>query len=47
VWRPCSFQLVRCGGVFLFGEADALFGERTEVKDSHERYTNIEVSHML
>jgi len=34
--------------VFLFfDEADALFGKRTEVKDSHDRYSNIEVSYLL
>jgi SpoVK/Ycf46/Vps4 family AAA+-type ATPase len=31
----------------LFDEADALFGKRTEVKDSHDRYANIEVSYLL
>jgi SpoVK/Ycf46/Vps4 family AAA+-type ATPase len=35
------------GAVLLFDEADALFGKRSEVKDSHERYANIEVSHLL
>ena len=33
--------------VLLFDEADALFGKRTEVKDSHDRYANQEVSHLL
>jgi hypothetical protein len=33
--------------VLLFDEADALFGTRTEVKDSHDRYANIEVSYLL
>jgi hypothetical protein len=33
--------------VLLFDEADALFGKRTEVKDSHDRYANIEVSYLL
>lgn len=33
--------------VLLFDEADALFGSRTEVKDSHDRYANIEVSYLL
>jgi zona occludens toxin (predicted ATPase) len=28
------------GAVLLFDEADALFGKRTEVKDSHDRYAN-------
>jgi hypothetical protein len=35
----------RC--VVLFDEADALFGKRTEVRDSHDRYANIEVSYLL
>jgi hypothetical protein len=33
--------------LLLFDEADALFGKRTEVKDSHDRYANIEVSYLL
>jgi hypothetical protein len=33
--------------VLLFDEADALFGKRGEVKDSHDRYANIEVSYLL
>ncbi len=33
--------------ILLFDEADALFGARTEVKDSHDRYANIEVSYLL
>jgi SpoVK/Ycf46/Vps4 family AAA+-type ATPase len=33
--------------VLFFDEADALFGKRTEVKDSHDRYANIEVSFLL
>ncbi len=35
------------GAILLFDEADALFGKRTEVKDSHDRYANIEVSYLL
>ena len=35
------------GAVLLFDEADALFGKRTEVKDSHDRHANIEVSYLL
>jgi hypothetical protein len=35
------------GAVMLFDEADALFGKRSEVKDSHDRYANIEVSYLL
>ncbi|MBQ0892954.1 ATP-binding protein [Micromonospora sp. U56] len=37
----------RGGTVLLFDEADALFGRRSEVKDSHDRYANIEVSYLL
>jgi len=33
--------------ILFFDEADALFGERTEVQDSHNRYANIEVSYLL
>ncbi len=33
--------------VLLFDEADALLGKRSEVKDSHDRYANIEVSYLL
>jgi hypothetical protein len=33
--------------VLLFDEADALFGKRTEVRDSHDRYANVEVSYLL
>jgi hypothetical protein len=36
------------GGVLLlFDEADALFGKRSDVKDSHDRYANIEVNYLL
>jgi SpoVK/Ycf46/Vps4 family AAA+-type ATPase len=33
--------------VLLFDEADALFGKRTDVRDSHDRYANIEVDYLL
>ena len=33
--------------VLFFDEADALFGKRSEVKDSHDRYANIEVNYLL
>ncbi len=33
--------------ILLFDEADALFGKRSEVKDSHDRYSNIEVNYLL
>ncbi len=35
------------GAILLFDEADALFGKRSEIKDSHDRYANIEVSYLL
>ena len=42
------FDAAETGGtILLFDEADALFGKRTEVKDSHDRYANIEVSYLL
>ncbi|MEQ7008565.1 ATP-binding protein [Actinopolymorpha sp. B17G11] len=33
--------------VLLFDEADTLFGKRTEVRDSHDRYANLEVGYLL
>jgi hypothetical protein len=33
--------------ILLFDEADALFGKRSEIRDSHDRYANIEVSYLL
>src|SRR5688572_29199827 len=33
--------------VLFFDEADALFGKRTEVKDAHDRYANLEVGYLL
>ena len=33
--------------MLLFDEADALFGKRTEVRDSHDRYANLEVGYLL
>jgi SpoVK/Ycf46/Vps4 family AAA+-type ATPase len=33
--------------VLMFDEADALFGRRSEVRDSHDRYANQEVSYLL
>ena len=37
----------RTQAVLLFDEADALFGKRSEVKDAHDRYANIEVAYLL
>jgi SpoVK/Ycf46/Vps4 family AAA+-type ATPase len=42
------FDAAEFGGVILlFDEADSLFGKRTEVKDSHDRHANQEVSYLL
>jgi len=35
------------GAVLLIDEADALFGKRTDVKDSHDRYANVDISYLL
>ena len=37
----------RADAVLLFDEADALFGKRSEVKDAHDRYANIEINYLL
>jgi SpoVK/Ycf46/Vps4 family AAA+-type ATPase len=37
----------KAGVVLFFDEADALFGKRTDVKDSHDRYANIEINYLL
>ena len=36
-----------CIGVLFFDEADAIFGKRTEVRDAHDRYANIEINYLL
>lgn len=42
------FDAAEEGGVLLlFDEADAMFGKRSEVKDSHDRYANIDISYLL
>jgi SpoVK/Ycf46/Vps4 family AAA+-type ATPase len=42
------FDAAEDGGAMLFfDEADALFGKRSEVKDSHDRYANIEINYLL
>ncbi|MBM7116701.1 ATP-binding protein [Archangium primigenium] len=42
------FDAAEAGGcALLFDEADALFGQRSEVRDSHDRYANLEVSYLL
>jgi len=37
----------RAGSLLLFDEADALFGKRSEIRDAHDRYANIEVGYLL
>ena len=37
----------RANAILFFDEADALFGKRSEVRDSHDRYANIEISYLL
>jgi len=42
------FDAAESGGAILFfDEADALFGKRSEVSDSHDRYANIEINYLL
>lgn len=42
------FEAARIGGaILLFDEADALFGRRSEVRDSHDRYANLGTSYLL
>jgi hypothetical protein len=42
------FTLARdANAILLFDEADALFGKRSETRDAHDRYANIEVSYLL
>jgi hypothetical protein len=37
----------RSNAILFFDEADAIFGKRSEVKDAHDRYANIEISYLL
>jgi len=37
----------QANSILFFDEADAIFGKRSEVKDSHDRYANIEVNYLL
>jgi hypothetical protein len=42
------FHAAECSNaVLLFDEAEALFGKRSEVRDSHDRYANVEISYLL
>ncbi len=40
-------QARHANAILLFDEADALFGKRSETKDAHDRYANIEISYLL
>jgi SpoVK/Ycf46/Vps4 family AAA+-type ATPase len=41
------FREAEKSSVLLFDEADALFGKRTEVKDAHDRYSNLAIGYLL
>lgn len=42
------FDAAEAGGtVLFFDEADALFGKRSDVKDSHDRYANAEINYLM
>jgi SpoVK/Ycf46/Vps4 family AAA+-type ATPase len=45
--RQVFEEAERSGAVLFFDEADALFGRRTDVKDAHDRYANIETNYLL
>jgi hypothetical protein len=42
-------KVFRCAenAILFFDEADALFGKRSEVRDAHDRYANVEISYLL
>ncbi|GKS67927.1 hypothetical protein YTPLAS73_14740 [Nitrosarchaeum sp.] len=40
-------RIKNMNGIVIFDEADALFGKRTNVKDAHDRYANLESSYLL
>jgi SpoVK/Ycf46/Vps4 family AAA+-type ATPase len=41
------FDAADANAILFFDEADALFGKRSEVRDSHDRYANLEISYLL
>jgi len=40
-------EAAQSNAILFFDEADAIFGKRSEVKDAHDRYANIEISYLL
>src|SRR5690606_5035588 len=40
-------QAKNSNAILFFDEADSIFGKRSEVKDAHDRYANIEVGYLL
>jgi hypothetical protein len=44
---PVFTAAKNANSILFFNEADALFGKRSEVRDSHDRYANIEISYLL
>ena len=45
--RKVFDEAEKSNAILFFDEADALFGKRSEVKDSHDRYANIEINYLL
>ncbi|MFF2091009.1 ATP-binding protein [Paenibacillus sp. NPDC058174] len=45
--RELFAEAENSGSILFFDEGDALFGKRTEVKDSHDRYANMEAAYLL
>ncbi len=45
--RAIFDRAAQSGAILLFDEADALFGKRSEVRDSHDRHANLEISYLL
>jgi hypothetical protein len=40
-------EAMTSNAILFFDEADALFGKRTQVRDAHDRYANVEISYLL
>jgi SpoVK/Ycf46/Vps4 family AAA+-type ATPase len=45
--RRLFAEAEQANAILFFDEADALFGKRSEVRDAHDRYANIEVAYLL